>query len=55
MHYFGSRRQPEPVHERPRDLRRTIRFGYGSRDEEIASRDLVERCAMALNCDVLLF
>jgi len=32
-----------------------INFGYASEDEEVAARDLVERCARALNCEVLLF
>jgi hypothetical protein len=32
-----------------------INFGYPSKDEEIASRDLVDRCARALNCEVVLF
>jgi hypothetical protein len=32
-----------------------INFGYASEDEEVASRDRVERCALALNCEVVLF
>lgn len=32
-----------------------IRFGYASDHEEAASRDLVERCARALHCEVVLF
>jgi hypothetical protein len=32
-----------------------IKFGYASNDEEAASRDLVERCARALDCEVVLF
>jgi len=32
-----------------------INFGYASKDEEVASRDLVDRCARALNCEVVLF
>jgi hypothetical protein len=32
-----------------------IKFGYASDDDERASKDLVERCARALDSDVLLF
>jgi hypothetical protein len=32
-----------------------INVGYASKDEEVASRDLIERCARALNCEVVLF
>jgi hypothetical protein len=35
--------------------REPIKFGYASDDDEAASKDLVERCARALDCDVLLF
>ena len=31
-----------------------LRFGYGSPDEEHASRSLIERCAEALECDRVL-
>jgi hypothetical protein len=31
-----------------------INFGYSSKDDEEASREVVERCAAALNCDVVL-
>jgi len=31
-----------------------IQFGYGSREEELASRSLVDRCADALDCDVVV-
>jgi hypothetical protein len=32
-----------------------INFGYASQDEEAASADLVERCAKALDCEVVTF
>jgi hypothetical protein len=32
-----------------------INFGYASKEDEAASRSLVERCAKALECDVVLF
>ena len=32
-----------------------INFGYASKDEEAASMSVVERCARALDCDVVLF
>ncbi len=32
-----------------------IKFGYGSAEDEAASKDLVERCARALDCDVVVF
>lgn len=31
-----------------------IRFGYAGPDDEAASRDLVDRCASAIGCDVVL-
>jgi hypothetical protein len=33
----------------------SIKFGYESAEDEGASRDLVERCARVLHCDVVLF
>jgi len=32
-----------------------INFGYGSGEEEARLKSLVERCARALDCDVVLF
>ncbi len=32
-----------------------IHFGYASQDEEAASADLVERCARALDCELVVF
>ena len=32
-----------------------INFGYASKDDEAASKPLVERCARALDCEVVLF
>jgi hypothetical protein len=32
-----------------------INFGYDSKDDEVASKDLVERCAQALDCEAVLF
>jgi hypothetical protein len=32
-----------------------INFGYASKEDEVASKDLVERCARVLDCDVVLF
>jgi hypothetical protein len=32
----------------------SIKFGYASKDEEILSRDLVERCARVLDCAITL-
>ena len=31
-----------------------INFGYASKDDEIASSSLVQRCARALDCDVVV-
>lgn len=33
----------------------SIKFGYSSKEEEVASRDLVERCAGVLNCEIVVF
>jgi hypothetical protein len=32
-----------------------INFGYASKEDEAASKSLIERCARALDCDVVLF
>ena len=32
-----------------------INFGYASKEDEVAAKSLVERCARALDCDVVLF
>ncbi len=32
-----------------------INFGYASREDEVASKTLVERCARALDCEVVVF
>jgi hypothetical protein len=32
-----------------------IQFSYRDKEDEIEKRDLVERCARALDCDVVLF
>jgi hypothetical protein len=32
-----------------------INFGYASKEDEAASKNLVERCARSLDCDVVLF
>jgi hypothetical protein len=32
-----------------------VNFGYDSKDDEVASKDLVERCAQALDCEAVLF
>jgi hypothetical protein len=32
-----------------------INFGYSSKDDEAAAKDLVERCARALDCEVVVF
>ena len=32
-----------------------INFGYRGKEDEAASRTLVERCASALDCDVVIF
>ncbi|HEY2515624.1 MAG TPA: hypothetical protein VGI39_32370 [Polyangiaceae bacterium] len=32
-----------------------INFGYASKEDEAASKSLVERCARALDCEVVLF
>jgi hypothetical protein len=32
-----------------------INFGYASKEDEAASKDLVERCARALDCELVLF
>ena len=32
-----------------------INFGYASNEDEAASKDLVDRCARALDCEVVLF
>jgi hypothetical protein len=31
------------------------RFGYASKEDEAASRDLLERCARALDCELVIF
>ncbi len=32
----------------------SIKFGYASREDEASSRELVERCARALDCEMIL-
>jgi hypothetical protein len=32
-----------------------INFGYASKEDEAASKSLVERCARAIECDLVLF
>lgn len=50
---FGdSESRTMPITVLPGEL---IQFGYASSEDEEASKDLVERCARALTCDVILF
>ncbi|MFS8068225.1 MAG: hypothetical protein ACMG6S_17865 [Byssovorax sp.] len=32
----------------------SIKFGYASKEDEVSSRELVERCAWALDCEVIM-
>lgn len=32
----------------------SVKFGYASRDDEMSSKDLVERCARVLDCETIL-
>jgi hypothetical protein len=32
----------------------SIKFGYASKEDEVSSREMVERCAQALDCETIV-